>query len=321
MGNSVIVKPAEQSSYSLLYIAELAVQAGIPAGVLNVITGYGEEAGKAIACHHDLGAVFFTGSSEVGKKILEYSGQSNMKKVGLECGGKSAFILSQNYQDLPHAAETLARNMFYNQGQICSAPSRLVIHESIKEKFLPLLIAASKQYVPGNPLDENTQVGTVVSRSQFDRINAFIKKAEQKDYDIIQIGSAEDIGDNQLSVLPRIIDGVEPDDYLAQEEIFGPMLVVITYESISEAVSITNNSRYGLAASIWTDDLGEALSTSRLLEAGIVHINSYGDDDNNIPFGGVKQSGIGKDKSLHAFDEYCELKSTVIAYKKIQSHG
>jgi acyl-CoA reductase-like NAD-dependent aldehyde dehydrogenase len=316
MGNSVIAKPAEQSSYSLLYVAGLAVEAGVPAGVLNILPGYGEKTGKAIACHQDIGGLFFTGSSVIGKKIMEYAGQSNMKKVGLECGGKSAFVLTQNYSDLNHAAEVLAKSIFYNQGQICSAPSRLIIHESIKKDFLPLLIGVSKKFVPGDPFDIETKVGSVVDRAQYDRVHSYINMAQEQPYDIHRIGNIDGLNNNGLFILPEIIDGVGQDDPLAQEEIFGPILVVIDYKEISEAISAANNSRYGLAASVWTDDLNEALSVSKRLEAGIVHINSYGDDDNSVPFGGVKQSGIGKDKSLHAFDEYSELKSTVIAFKE-----
>ncbi len=244
------------------------------------------------------------------------SANSNMKKVGLECGGKSAFVLTKNYRDLDYAAEILARNIFYNQGQICSAPSRLIVHDSIKDEFLELLIDASRRYIPADPFDIKTSVGSLVDKAQYERVQSFIIEAEGNQYHVHTIGETEGVNEKGFFINPRIIDGVGQDDRLAQEEIFGPVLVVLTYQQISEAVAIANNSRYGLAASIWSDDLSEALTVSKQLDAGIVHVNSYGEDDNNIPFGGFKESGIGKDKSLHAFDEYSEMKSTIISYKR-----
>mgnify|MGYP000302317917 CR=1 FL=1 len=309
MGNSVILKPAEQSSYSILKVAKLAIDAGIPAGVFNVVPGYGNEAGKSLSLHNDVRGIFFTGSTIVGKLILQYSGQSNMKKVGLECGGKSPFIISKNCNNLKKAAEVLAKNIFYNQGQICSAPSRLIINESIKERFLELLVEQSKKYVPQNPLSLDSEVGAVVSEEQYNRIKNYIQIGITSGAKIIT--PYEEIIPIECGhyIQPTIFDNVDSNSIIAKEEIFGPVLVVISYKDITEAISLANDSNYGLAASIWTNNYDEAYYVSRLVEAGIVHINSYGDDDNMVPFGGVKESGLGKDKSIYAFDEYSELKT------------
>ncbi len=317
MGNSVVLKPAEQSSFSILKVARLAVEAGIPKGVFNVVPGFGETAGKALALHNDVMGIFFTGSSEVGKLILQYSGQSNMKKVGLECGGKSPFIVSKNCKNLNHAAEVLAKNIFYNQGQICSAPSRLIIDKSIKNEFLNLLKIESKKYIPGDPFDITNEVGSVVSREQKEKIENYISKGIASGAAIITDNNSNEIIKKNCCVMPTIFDNVDPKSVIAQEEIFGPVLVVITSNSINEAINIANNTKYGLAASIWTNDIDEAYQASRAVKSGIVYINSYGDDDNSVPFGGVKESGIGKDKSIYAFEEYSNTKTVWINVKSI----
>ena len=305
MGNSVVVKPAEQASYSMLKVAKLAIDAGIPPGVLNVITGDGNT-GKLLALHNDVRGIFFTGSSDVGKEILKYAGMSNMKKVGLECGGKSAFIITKNYKNLKRAAEILAKNIFYNQGQICSAPSRLIIDKDIKDEFLQYLVEESKKYVPQDPLSFNSEVGYVVSKEQKEKIEKYINIGKKEGAKIISYG---DKISSDMCFNPVIMDNVPPNSKVAQEEIFGPVLVVLTFENIKEAIEIANNTKYGLAASIWSDDINEANQVAKELEAGIVHINTYGEEDNQVPFGGMKESGIGRDKSLLAFDEYTEIKT------------
>nr|VFK56601.1 MAG: 4-guanidinobutyraldehyde dehydrogenase / NAD-dependent aldehyde dehydrogenase [Candidatus Kentron sp. TC] len=309
MGNSVVLKPAEQSSFSILKVAELASRAGIPDGVFNVIPGEGGVAGKFLAMHPDVAGIFFTGSSEVGKKILQYAGRSNMKKVGLECGGKGPFIVSDKCRRLTEAAITLARNMFYNQGQICSAPSRLLVHKDVKGPFLERLLVAARDYVPKDPFNPLHEVGCVVSLEQRRRIDAYISQAVNSGARILKPEyDAADLP-GECAVAPTIIDGVGPEDDFAREEIFGPVLCVIEFDTIARAVRLANDSRFGLAGSVWTDDLNEAYQVSRLLEVGLVHVNSYGDDDNTVPFGGVKESGIGKDKSLYAFEEYSTAKT------------
>lgn len=317
MGNSVVLKPAEQSSYSILKVAELAIKAGIPPGVFNVVPGYGKEAGKALALHNDVRGIFFTGSSVVGKQILQYSGQSNMKKVGLECGGKSPFIVSDKCNNLKNAAKVLAKNIFYNQGQICSAASRLLIFKSIKDDFLKILVEESNRYLPQNPLSLDSEVGAIVSEIQKNRIEKYIKSGIELGLKIITDKSEIIPVSGGSYIRPTIFDDVSPNLKLANEEIFGPVLVVIGIDNIKEGIEIANNSTYGLASSIWTNDYDEAYQVSRLLESGIVHINSYGDDDNLVPFGGIKESGLGKDKSLFAFDEYSNLKTIWMNFNKI----
>jgi len=315
MGNSVVIKPAEQSSFSILEVARLAKQAGIPDGVFNVVPGYGGVAGKALALHKEVAGIFFTGSSEVGKLILQYAGQSNMKKVGLECGGKSPFIISKQCKDLKKAAEVLAKNIFYHQGQICSAPSRVIVHNDLKTKLIDYLKTESIKYIPNDPMDINSEVGCVVSKKQKDKIEKYIRQGLKSGATLITPAPGKWFsGKKRTAVLPSIFTDVDPESSITQEEIFGPVLVVIGFDTIQEAIDIANHSRYGLAASIWTNDLNEAYHVSRALQAGIVHVNGYGNDDNMAPFGGIKESGIGKDKSIFAFNEYSYLKTTWVDF-------
>jgi acyl-CoA reductase-like NAD-dependent aldehyde dehydrogenase len=316
MGNSVVIKPAEQSSFSMLKMAKLAKEAGVPDGVLNVVPGYGEIAGKALALHKDVSGIFFTGSSEVGKLILQYAGQSNMKKVGLECGGKSPFIISKNCKNLKKAAQILAQNIFYNQGQICSASSKVIVHNDLKAQLIEYLKVESVNYIPDDPLDIKSEVGCVVSAEQKNKIESYIKQGVESGASLITPTPNDWFSaKKRIAVLPTIFADVKLESSIVKDEIFGPVLVVIGFDTIKEAIDIANNSKYGLAASIWTNDLDEAYHVSRELQAGIVHINSYGDDDNTAPFGGVKESGIGKDKSIFAFDEYSYLKTTWIKFE------
>lgn len=318
MGNSIVLKPAEQSSFSILKVALLAIHAGVPKGVFNVVPGYGTEAGKALALHKDVRGIFFTGSTSVGKQILQYAGQSNMKKVGLECGGKSPFIVSNKCDNLAKAAIVLAKNIFYNQGQICSAPSRLLIHKDIKNKFLDYLIKESDKYIPQNPLSLKSEVGAVISNFQKDKIESYIKDGIESGAKLVTMINDITPIPGGAYVRPTIFDNVNPNSKIAKEEIFGPVLVVFEVENMYEAIDLANNSDYGLAASIWTNDYDEAYQVSRLIEAGIVHINSYGDDDNLVPFGGVKESGLGKDKSIYAFDEYSDLKTIWMSFNSLK---
>ncbi|MDI6741406.1 MAG: aldehyde dehydrogenase family protein [Smithella sp.] len=318
MGNSVVIKPAEQSSFSILEVAKLAQKAGIPDGVFNVVPGYGDIAGKALALHRNVAGIFFTGSSEVGKLILQYAGQSNMKKVGLECGGKSPMIISKKCQDLGRAAAVLAENIFYHQGQICSAPSRVIVDAEIQARFVELLKKESRKYIPADPFDANSDVGCVVSREQEGKIRQYIKIGVRDGAKMFTPRATVKINPRACYVLPTIFEDVKIDSVIAQEEIFGPVVVVLVFDHMEEAVKIANNSRFGLAASIWTNDLDEAYHISRELQAGIVHVNSYGDDDDTVPFGGIKESGVGKDKSIFAFDEYSYLKTTWIRFDNIE---
>ncbi len=316
MGNSIIIKPAEQSSFSILKVAQLAQQAGVPDGVLQVLPGDGST-GKLLAKHPQIRGVFFTGSSAVGKKILQYAGQSNMKRVALECGGKSAYIVSRNCRSIERAAKVLAKNMFYNQGQICSAPSRLFIDHSIQEAFTACLKKEMCHYEPAHPFEEDTRVGCVVSEEQKTKIEDYIQYGKETALSRYQIPQTRQMPEKSCYVLPVLFEFESTDNRLMQEEIFGPVLSMVAYEHVQQAIEWANQSEYGLAAAIWSHDLDEVHQVTRSLQAGLVHVNSYGDDDNRAPFGGIKQSGIGKDKSIYSFDEYSYLKTTWFHYGDI----
>lgn len=312
MGNTVVVKPAEQSTYSLLRVAELAFQAGLPKGVLNVVPGYGEITGKAIVEHQSVDGIFFTGSSAIGREILSNSSKSNLKRVRLECGGKGAFILTGNFSDLNLAAKILAKNIFYNQGQICSAPSRLIIHHAIKEKFLQIFSYEMMKYTPADPFGENTLVGAMISADHYARVKEYIDYADESGFRKIVNSNFSPPFENGFYIPPTVYVDIPIESKLAREEIFGPVLVVHSYTGLDEAIEIANSTEYGLAAAIWTEKVDEAFYAAKKLKFGMIHINSYGDDSIRVPFGGIKNSGIGVDKSLYAFDEYSNIKSTIL---------
>tara|TARA_Y100000591_G_C21850934_1_gene711654 strand:- start:2895 stop:4373 length:1479 start_codon:yes stop_codon:yes gene_type:complete len=315
MGNSIIVKPSENSTYSILKIAELTKKVGLPKGVFNVVPGLGNKTGKILAKHKDVDAIYFTGSSETGKKILCYSGESNMKKVNLECGGKSPFIVSKNCANLANAAKSLTKHMFYNQGQICSAPSRLLIYKDIKKLFIEMLINNIDRYIPSDPFDMDSEVGCLISKRHKDKISSFIKEGLDSGANIIKYHySKENLPLNGQYIIPTIFDNVDSNSNFSKSEIFGPVLSIIEFEGSDKAIEIANNTSYGLASSIWSNKIDEIYKYSRLLHSGLVHVNSYGEDDNTIPFGGVKQSGIGKDKSFIAFQEYSITKSICMQF-------
>ncbi|RJG11112.1 aldehyde dehydrogenase [Pseudomonas cavernicola] len=311
-GNSVILKPSEKSPLTAIRVAQLAIDAGIPPGVLNVLPGYGHTVGKALALHMDVDTIVFTGSTKIAKQLLIYSGESNMKRVWLEAGGKSPNIVFADAADLQAAAESAAGAIAFNQGEVCTAGSRLLVERSIKDKFLPLVIEALKGWKPGNPLDPETNVGALVDTQQMNNVLSYIE-AGHKDGAKLVIGGERVLQETGGTyVQPTIFDGVSNAMRIAQEEIFGPVLSVITFDSVEEAISIANDSPYGLAAAIWTADISKAHLTAKALRAGSVWINQYDGGDMTAPFGGFKQSGNGRDKSLHAFDKYTELKATWI---------
>lgn len=316
MGNSVVFKPAELSSLSAIKLAALTKEAGIPDGVFNVVPGYGETAGRALALHPDVRGIFFTGSRDVGKQILIYSGQSNMKKVGLECGGKGPYIVTDQCKDVPRAAKILAENMFYNQGQICSAPSKAIIMESVFDDFMNAFKKESEQFVPGDPFDDENIVGCTVSREQFEKIQRYIEIGKKDGLKVFQAQKIKEHHPDACCVQPTIISELSPDHILCRDEIFGPVIVVLKAKTVEEAVKYANDTCYGLAGAVWTDNIDEAYYFSRMIDVGLFHINSYGNDDNRSPFGGVKESGIGKDKSMYAFDEYSDLKTVWMHFEK-----
>lgn len=309
MGNSVVIKPAEQSSLSMIYTASLVKKAGVPDGVFNVIPGYGEECGAELVKHKGVNGVFFTGSSSVGKKLMQYVGQSNIKKIGLECGGKSPYIVTDNCNNLKLAAETLAQNVFYNQGQICSAPSRAIVLEGIFDEFIEHLKNACYRFLPGDSYNINNSVGCVVSNEQFEKIRKYIEIGKTEAKEVFYAEGETDLPKGACGINPTLLIDVVNNAKVAREEIFGPVICVIRAKNVDDAIKIANDTEYGLAGAVWTNDVSEAYYVANAINAGLVHINSYGDDDNSAPFGGVKNSGLGKDKSIFAFDEYSELKT------------
>ena len=312
-GNSVVLKPAEQSPLSALRVAELALEAGVPPGVFNVVPGFGESAGQALGRHMDVDALAFTGSTEVGKLFLKYSAESNMKIVSLECGGKTPNIVFADAPDLETAAQGAADGIFYNSGQVCDAASRLIVEDKIHDVFLAKVAALAKNYAPGDPLDEKTQMGAIVDATQTKRVLGFIEKGKAE-------GAALALGGRQVRqetggfyIEPTIFDRVENRMTIAREEIFGPVLSTIVFKTPEEAVKLANDSKYGLEANLWTNDLTKAHKIARSLRAGTVTINSRDGGGIEVPFGGYKQSGFGRDKSLHALDKYTQLKTTYIS--------
>ncbi|WP_449433405.1 aldehyde dehydrogenase [Pseudomonas putida] len=311
-GNSVVLKPSEKSPLTAIRIAQLAIEAGIPAGVLNVLPGYGHTVGKALALHMDVDTLVFTGSTKVAKQLLIYAGESNMKRVWLEAGGKSPNIVFADAPDLQAAAESAAGAIAFNQGEVCTAGSRLLVERSIKDKFLPMVVEALKGWKAGNPLDPETNVGALVDHQQMNSVLSYIE-AGHKDGATLVVGgkrTLEETGGTYVE--PTLFDGVTNTMRIAQEEIFGPVLSVITFDTVEEAIAIANDSQYGLAAAVWTADISKAHLTAKALRAGSVWVNQYDGGDMTAPFGGFKQSGNGRDKSLHAFNKYTELKATWI---------
>jgi gamma-glutamyl-gamma-aminobutyraldehyde dehydrogenase len=310
----VVLKPAEQSPLSSLRLAELALEAGLPAGTLNVVTGQGETTGAAIGLHNDIDVLTFTGSTQVGKYFMKYSGDSNMKQVWLECGGKSPNLVFADTTNLEESAEFAARAIFFNQGEVCSANSRLLVERNIADQFTELVINQAKKITLGNPLDPATTMGPLVDRAQTGRVADFIANGSGG-AQLALGGSRLTIDGSDCYVEPTIFTNVSTSSSIATDEIFGPVLSIIPFDAEAEAIAIANNSIYGLAASVWTSNLSRAHRVSDALHAGTVSVNTVDALGMNIPFGGFKQSGFGRDLSLHALDKFTGLKTTWIRYE------
>ena len=308
MGNSIVVKPAENSSLSALKMAELAVAAGLPHGVFNVVPGLGSEAGQALARHMDVAKIAFTGSGPTGRKIMQYAAESNMKQVSLELGGKSPQVVLNDCVDLEAAASTIAWAIYYNAGQTCNAGSRIIVEKGVKEELFAHLHKFLESFVVGNQFDPATQMAGLVSELQRDRVNAYLDLIGQDGEKLI-FGGEKTTG-SDLLIKPTLIDNVKPDSRLAQEEIFGPVLVAIDAKDEEDALRLANGTEYGLAASVWTNNVARAHKFARKLRAGTVWVNTFDMLDVITPFGGFGASGSGRDKSLHALDAYSALKTT-----------
>lgn len=311
-GNSVVLKPAEQSPLSALRLAELASEAGLPDGVLNVVPGMGEVAGAALGRHMDVDKIAFTGSVEVGKLFLTYAGESNMKTVSLECGGKTPHIVMSDTPDLDRAAKNVAAGIFFNQGEVCNAGSRLLVDTSIKDEFIDRVISHGREMAPGDPLDPDTKMGAMVNEQQMNRVLDYIERGRNEGAELVDGGSRVRSESGGFYIEPTVFDNVNNQMIIAQEEIFGPVLATIPFNGVDEAIAVGNDTVFGLAAAVWTRDVNVAHRVARRLRAGTVWVNCFDSSDITVPFGGYKQSGFGRDKSLHALEKYTQLKTTWI---------
>ncbi|QQS12943.1 MAG: aldehyde dehydrogenase [Rhodospirillales bacterium] len=311
-GNSVILKPAEQSPLTAIRLAELAAEAGIPEGVFNVLPGFGETAGQALGRHMDVDVLAFTGSTEVAKYFLKYSGESNMKQVWLEAGGKSPNIVLADAPNLDVAARRAAFGIWFNQGEVCTAGSRLIVEDKIKDQFLEKVMAVGQKMQPGDPLDPKTQMGAMVDETQTKRVMGYIEAGKKEGAELRMGGKQVHIENAGNFIEPTVFDKVDNKMKIAQEEIFGPVLSVISVKDAEEAVRVGNDTIYGLASAVFTSDINKAFKIAKGLRTGSVWVNTYDGGDITTPFGGYKQSGIGRDKSLHAFDKFTQIKTTWI---------
>jgi gamma-glutamyl-gamma-aminobutyraldehyde dehydrogenase len=307
-GNTVVLKPAEQSPSSALRIAELAAEAGLPDGVLNVVPGTGELTGRALGLHPDVDCLAFTGSTEVGRMFQRYAADSNMKQVWLECGGKSPHLVFADTEDLEQAARQSAFDICFNQGAVCSAHSRVLVERSVHEEFVALVGRFVGDYAPGDPLDPASGMGAIVSPEHADRVLGFVERARGSAR-LVTGGDRVTVGSSDCFIAPTVFDAVDADAELAQEEVFGPVLAISSFETEEQAVELANGSRYGLAASVATGSLGRAHRLAERLVAGTVTVNGVDAFSAVTPFGGFKGSGFGRDLSLHALDKYVGLKT------------
>lgn len=312
-GNSVILKPASNTPLSALRIAGLASEAGLPDGVLQVLPGPGGSLGRHLALHNDIDGLTFTGSTEVGKQLMQYSGESNLKRTFLELGGKSPNIVFAD-SNLEKAATYAAIAVFYNGGQTCTAGTRLIVEDSIREQFVEMVVAQSQHWMPGDPLDPDTAMGPMIDAGQLRIVADYVDIGRQEGASLMMGGSQTMADSGGCFHEPTIFDGVNNSMRIAQEEIFGPVLSVIGFKDAEDAVAIANDSIYGLAGAVWSNNINTAHKVAAAVRVGTMGINNYFGGDITVPFGGFKQSGNGRDKSMHAFDDYTELKTTWIEF-------
>jgi gamma-glutamyl-gamma-aminobutyraldehyde dehydrogenase len=311
-GNSVVLKPAETASLTLLRIAALALEAGLPEGVLNVVTGEGPVVGEALGLSMGVDVLAFTGSGATGRRLLEYAARSNLKRCYLELGGKSPNVVFADAPDLARAAKVSAAGIFRNSGQVCVAASRLLVEESIHDEFVAALVAAAEAFRVGDPLSLETQIGAVHSERQLAQNLRFVEEAEAEGAQRLTGGGRVLTDTGGTYMAPTVMAGVRPDTRLTQNEVFGPVLAVTPFGTEEEAVRLANGTDYGLSSGVWTRDLSRAHRMIRAIRAGVVHVNTYGGSDLTVPLGGVGQSGNGSDKSLHALAKYENLKTAWI---------
>jgi gamma-glutamyl-gamma-aminobutyraldehyde dehydrogenase len=309
-GNSVVLKPAEQTSLSALRMAELAAEAGLPAGVFNVVPGFGPTAGQAIGRHMDVDMVAFTGSTEVGRYFLQYAAESNLKRIILECGGKSPQLVLADPPDLDMIAQNAVNSAFWNMGENCSCGSRLVVHNGVKDQLVSKITKLASTWKVGDPLDPATRVGSMIEKPHLEKVLGYIEAGKAEGAQLAMGGRRALQKSGGYFVDVTVFDEVSNRMKIAREEIFGPVLSVIPFATEEDGVAIANDTNYGLAASIYTRDLNTAHRVSRAIRAGTVSVNCYSEGDITTPFGGYKQSGFaGRDKSIWAHEQYTELKT------------
>jgi aldehyde dehydrogenase (NAD+) len=308
-GNTVVLKPAEQTPLTALRIGELIIEAGFPEGVVNILPGFGETAGAAIANHMDVDKVAFTGSTEVGHLIMQAAGKSNLKRVSLELGGKSPNIVFADAQ-MDAAIEGSHMGLFFNQGQVCCAGSRVFVEEKVYDQFVEQSTARARKRTVGDPFDASTEQGPQVDRAQLDKVLGYIESGQQEGAKLNCGGGR--VGDKGYFVEPTVFSDVQDDMKIAREEIFGPVMSIIKFKSIDEVIDRANKTVYGLAAGVWTRDIGKALAIANNVRSGTVWVNCYNVLDTAAPFGGFKQSGIGRELGEYGLQQYTEVKTVVV---------
>ncbi len=313
-GNSVVLKPAEQSPLTAIRLGQLGLEAGLPPGVLNVVPGFGEEAGRPLALHADVDMISFTGSTEVGKLMMRYAGESNLKRVALECGGKSPHVVMAD-ADLEAAASGIAWGIYYNMGETCHAGSRVIVHERVKDALIAGIERVARTITLGHPFDPATQMGALIDRAHMGRVLGYIDSGVAEGARIA-FGGRQALADTGgFYVEATVLDGVSTHMRVAREEIFGPVLTVSAVSDEAQALKEANDTIYGLAAAVWTSDINVAHRLSNALRGGTVWVNTYDRSSLATPFGGFKQSGFGRDRSPHAIDKYTDLKTIWTAYQ------